>query len=132
MMTNFRKTPFVFILGCTSGMLGLFIVLFPRQSYDQHLNHAKQAAGTDRRAQNCPALCFDPYALKGTPVQAYNAELPVYEESCLPLKFSTHHRFPKTALVSHPGSGNTWSRHLIQQISGKSQIGSRSTSSSSS
>ena len=64
---------------------------------------------------------FDPYTLEGTPVQAYNAKLPVYEESCFALKFSTHHRFPKTALASHPGSGSTWSRHLIQQISGKSQ-----------
>lgn len=25
---------------------------------------------------------------------------------------------PRTALVSHPGSGNTWTRHLVQQLTG--------------
>ena len=25
---------------------------------------------------------------------------------------------PKTALASHPGSGNTWARYLIQHVSG--------------
>ena len=26
---------------------------------------------------------------------------------------------PTTGLVSYPGSGNTWTRHLLQQVSGK-------------
>lgn len=28
-------------------------------------------------------------------------------------------RLPKTGLVSLPGSGNTWTRHLLQQVSGQ-------------
>lgn len=28
-------------------------------------------------------------------------------------------RLPKTGLVSFPGSGNTWTRHLLQQVSGE-------------
>ncbi|CAH1777293.1 unnamed protein product [Owenia fusiformis] len=35
---------------------------------------------------------------------------------CQPLSFSKG--WPKTALVSFPGSGNTWARHLVQQLSG--------------
>ena len=65
---------------------------------------------------------FDPYTLEGKPAQAYKKDLPLYEESCLPLKFSTHRKFPDIALASHPGSGNTWSRHLIQQLTGKISV----------
>ena len=67
MMINFRKTPCVYILGCTSGMLLLLIIRLPQQSNDLHSNDSKQETGTDdakdetgtvRRAQNCPAPTF--------------------------------------------------------------------------
>ncbi|ESP05360.1 hypothetical protein LOTGIDRAFT_102906 [Lottia gigantea] len=35
---------------------------------------------------------------------------------CRPIYRS--HNLPKTALVSFPGSGNTWLRHMIQQVTG--------------
>ncbi|CAH1780237.1 unnamed protein product [Owenia fusiformis] len=37
--------------------------------------------------------------------------------TCQPLEFSER-LLPMTALYSFPGSGNTWARHLIQQITG--------------
>ena len=40
---------------------------------------------------------------------------------CVPLHFSAA-RLPKCALASYPGSGNTWHRHLIQQLTGKSTL----------
>ena len=36
---------------------------------------------------------------------------------CAILKFA-YPRFPLTAPASFPGSGNTWTRHLIQQLTG--------------
>jgi hypothetical protein len=62
---------------------------------------------------------FNPYTIQGLPIQHFEPGFAKYETSCLPLKFSTSYKFPKTVLASHPGSGNTWSRHLIQQLTGK-------------
>ena len=39
------------------------------------------------------------------------------EENCLALHFSDT-KLPRTALASFPGSGNTWTRHLLQQATG--------------
>ncbi|ELT95369.1 hypothetical protein CAPTEDRAFT_194682 [Capitella teleta] len=36
--------------------------------------------------------------------------------NCTRLKFRSGDDRPKTALVSYPGSGNTWSRHLVELI----------------
>jgi hypothetical protein len=40
------------------------------------------------------------------------------EGDCLKRRFGTGGEFPLTALASFPGSGNTWSRHLIEQSTG--------------
>jgi len=41
------------------------------------------------------------------------------DERCKPLTFlSRKIHLNKTLLVSYPGSGNTWIRHLIEQASG--------------
>ena len=39
------------------------------------------------------------------------------EQNCLALHFSAT-KLPRTALASFPGSGNTWTRHLLQQATG--------------
>ena len=40
--------------------------------------------------------------------------------SCVKLRFaSSLDNYPLTALASAPGSGNTWVRHLIQQLTGR-------------
>ena len=39
-------------------------------------------------------------------------------QSCEKLKFASDPLFPKTALATFPGSGNTWTRHIIQQLTG--------------
>ena len=79
----------------------------------------------DKGAQNCSkhaTIAFDPYTLPGIPLRSFK---PKYkneqEDSCLPLKFSSR-KFPNTALASHPGSGNTWTRFLIQQLTGEARI----------
>ena len=74
----------------------------------------------DRLSQNCSVkVNFNPYEVKGFSLQRVEKDHAVYEGSCLPLQFSSSIRFPPTALASHPGSGNTWSRHLIQQLTGE-------------
>ncbi|CAH1780846.1 unnamed protein product [Owenia fusiformis] len=47
----------------------------------------------------------------------YTCEPMDSNSTCQPLKFSKR-LLPVTALYSLPGSGNTWMRHLIQQITG--------------
>ena len=42
----------------------------------------------------------------------------VQEAGCVDIHFSAVN-LPKTALVSYQGSGNTWTRHLIQQLTGE-------------
>ena len=42
------------------------------------------------------------------------------QDSCLQLGYSND-PLPRTALASYPGSGNTWVRHLIQQLTGRSR-----------
>ncbi|KAL5008429.1 hypothetical protein ScPMuIL_014010 [Solemya velum] len=37
---------------------------------------------------------------------------------CVPYVSIAEHELPKIALVSAPGSGNTWTRYLLQQLSG--------------
>ena len=56
--------------------------------------------------------------IEGISLQDIEPSVPVWNGSCCPLKFA-HKSFPKTAMASHPGSGNTWVRHLIQQLTGK-------------
>ena len=41
-----------------------------------------------------------------------------HTRDCAPLHFSTSENLPIVALASAPGSGNTWMRHLIQQLTG--------------
>jgi len=41
------------------------------------------------------------------------------DTSCNPIQFlPTNSRVKKCALVSYPGSGNTWIRHMIEQVTG--------------
>ena len=80
---------------------------------------AAKVRSMDKHTKNCPKVIFDPYIIKGLPVQVFRRELAVWNKSCMPLKFSETVKFPHTALASHPGSGNTWSRHLIQQLTGQ-------------
>ncbi|XP_033761170.1 WSCD family member CG9164-like [Pecten maximus] len=56
------------------------------------------------------------YVDSNRPVKIFNEE----EESCQPRKLSFLPGRPKyrTALLSFPGSGNTWVRHLIQELTG--------------
>ena len=42
-------------------------------------------------------------------------------QDCRPLGYSKT-SLPLTALVSFPGSGNTWVRHLLQQATGKTKV----------
>ena len=39
--------------------------------------------------------------------------------SCLNVSFAPSPDLPSTALASYPGSGNTWTRHLIELITGE-------------
>ena len=67
---------------------------------------------------NEPVTRLDPYNISGSPIQKFLPEIPVLNGSCIPLKFPDE-ALPRVALASHPGSGNTWTRHLIQQLSGR-------------
>ena len=72
----------------------------------------------DKGSINCSknaTVTFDPYTLPGFTIERYEKN---NDESCIPLKFSTE-RLPITALASHPGSGNTWTWFLIQQVTGR-------------
>ena len=62
---------------------------------------------------------FNPYTLSGVSVDAFIPSLAnATEQECLPAKFSTSFSFPHTALASFPGSGNTWTRRMIQRLTG--------------
>ena len=43
------------------------------------------------------------------------------ETDCFQIEFSKQ-PLPRVALASFPGSGNTWTRHLIQQVSGTNSL----------
>ena len=78
-------------------------------------------------ARNCSRMTpFDPYTIHGSDVQRMiHYSLPGSpHKQCINMKFSTDLKMPRTALASHPGSGNTWTRHLIQQLTGI-YVGSR-------
>ena len=71
------------------------------------------------RANNCSRIpWFDPYSVNGPDMHRFMPSLPSTSKPCLQVKFSTSPKMPRTALASHPGSGNTWTRHLIQQLTG--------------
>ena len=62
---------------------------------------------------------IDPYSEQGYRIQRYTTyKVEEWKDSCLTLKF-TKRKLPLTALASHPGTGNTWLRYLLQQMSGK-------------
>ena len=67
---------------------------------------------------NDPVLTIDPYNMTGQSMQDILPDILVWNETCLPLKFPVE-SLPRTALASHPGSGNTWTRNLIQQLTGE-------------
>ena len=56
--------------------------------------------------------CINPFATGIPSTLQYTRD-----NECAPLHFSSV-ALKKTALASYPGSGNTWHRHLIQQLTG--------------
>ena len=53
-------------------------------------------------------------------IPQFNISDVIHKESCLTINYSrSDPPLPPTALASSPGSGNTWVRHLIQQLTGK-------------
>ena len=91
----------------------------PPSNSDKSLSAKERIKSVDAKTQNCIKLPYNPYTISGISVQAFRPKLKVWDQSCIPLKFSRTMKFPKTALASHPGSGSTWSRHLIQQLTGQ-------------
>ena len=53
-----------------------------------------------------------------TPDCIHDSKQQAVMQGCVNLNYSSSH-LPLTALASYPGSGNTWVRHLIQQLTGK-------------
>ena len=70
-----------------------------------------------QRQCNQPVTDVDPYTMEGPTLQDLIPVIPVSNRYCLPPKFSGT-ALPKTALACHPGSGTTWTRYLIQQLTG--------------
>ena len=48
----------------------------------------------------------------------FRKRLHVTRRNCTDIRFSSRSPLPATALASNPGSGNTWTRHLIELITG--------------
>ena len=59
---------------------------------------------------------IDPYEYGG---QSSGRQTGGLLPDCAIIHFSTSIKLPIVALASVPGSGNTWVRHLIQQLTGK-------------
>ena len=49
---------------------------------------------------------------------AHRREVTFTRTSCTDVKFSSINHLPATALASFPGSGNTWTRHLLELATG--------------
>ena len=105
------------------GCIGLFTVcLLISTLFYTYLTmsfHTEMQIKAAQRTQcNAPVIDINPYNISGQEIQNILPRIPVWNGSCVPLKF-TNVRLPTTALASHPGSGNTWSRYLIQQLTGR-------------
>ena len=99
-------------------LMSIMVLSFKRNLFSHFITGDYQILGNNGTHSIHQNATFNPMEMDGITLQDLLPNVPEWNESCLSLKFANL-SFPKTALASFPGSGNTWSRHLIQQLTGE-------------
>ena len=104
-----------------------YIFKYIRNADLQNPFHNRIGFRSDECCNSCPSLLpldTNKYIPVDTNVYTYNytyrqdISYRCNRPNCTMIRFPSNH-LPVTALASLPGSGNTWTRHLIQLITGK-------------